>query len=1402
MSEALQPAVTPGAPPRAGGSAARTPREAAEPALLHQFFEQSARRWPDAVAVDLPPSGGRPRRTVTYGDLHRRSSAVARAVHQAVRRPGIVAILLSRATEDLYLAQLGVLRSGSAYVCLDPSFPDEQLAHILGDAAPALLVTDRAGHERAARAGYTGAVQRVDGPAEPPARAVIAPAAPPGLAYVIYTSGTTGKPKGVLVGHRGVVNLIRSDVAEFRLGPGDRVAQGSSPAYDSSVEEAWMAWACGATVVVMDDETARLGPDLVPWLRRERVTVLCPPPTLLRATACEDPRRELPDLRLLYVGGEALPADVAERWAPGRRMVNGYGPTECTVTCLRADVEPGKPVAIGKPVPGMRAWVLDERLQPVKPGEKGELCMSGPGLALGYHGKPELTAEKFPRHPRLGRLYRTGDLVHAEPDGTLFYHGRIDSQVKLRGYRIELEAIEASLARFPGVREAACRVQGEGAGQVIAAHLVPDGAMPDPAALKDHLRAALPAYMIPAVFGAADTLPRSAGGKLRRDDLPVLATGRRHAVKTAGTATEEFIADALREVFGTADIGADDDFFDDLGGSSLQAAMLISKLRANPLTEAIAVRDVYSARTVSGLAKLAAPALHDELDAVAAPSHGAIAVTAAQAAWLLAELAIAAPIGYLAVFVALPWLAERIGLVPLIVLLPIAALVAGFGWTPVAVFLAVRAKRVLIGKFEPTRVPVWSGFHLRLWIVRHLLRFVPWGTIAGTEFQNIALRSLGARIGKRVHIHRGVDVVQGGWDLLDLGDDATIAQDASLGLVQLSEGHLTIGRVTVAGGATVDVRAGMSPNTRLGRGSWLAALSSLPSGTAVPDGRRWDGVPAHDAGPAPRAPVPVVSGSMLSPFAHGLATIAARAAFAWLFALPFSAVMIALVLTFDVTYPSLLDALTRPWAHLEFLLVLAVATCLSLLVSVWCEALSARLLGRVGDGVISRWSLAYIRIGLKTNLVTTAGNWLSGGLFWPVWLRWAGMKVGRGCEISTIIDVVPELVEIGPDTFFADGIYLGGPRIQQGTVALAPVRLGHDTFLGNHAVIPAGQRLPPDILIGVCTVADDRVMQPGTSWFGHPPMLLPRREIVETDRALTHDPSFARVVTRVFWEWLRFALPVVPLAVMTAWFAGIAYVARTLPLPAVLFPGAAVVTLASAILPCLIVLALKWGLLGRVKPGVHPLWSCWCSRWDFLYVAWGVIASGVLSAFEGTLMLPLYLRRMGMTIGKRVVLGEGFAQVVDPDMLHFGDGATVSAMFQAHTFEDRVLKIDHVHVGAHSTLAHGTVPLYGAEIGEHAYVAPHSVIMKQEHLLPRLRYAGVPTKEQKAPSPRANPEPPTQPLRQARRVKADPVPPTQAFWQFDRTFAVPGEQPARQPRAAGRHRAGHSPHGRADVPIT
>jgi non-ribosomal peptide synthetase-like protein len=272
-------------------------------------------------------------------------------------------------------------------------------------------------------------------------------------------------------------------------------------------------------------------------------------------------------------------------------------------------------------------------------------------------------------------------------------------------------------------------------------------------------------------------------------------------------------------------------------------------------------------------------------------------------------------------------------------------------------------------------------------------------------------------------------------------------------------------------------------------------------------------------------------------------------------------------------------------------------------------------------------------------------------------------------------------------------------------------------FLGNHVVVPAGRSLPDNALLGVYTVANEAT-ESGGGWFGHPPFELPRREVIESTPDLTTKPSAARYLTRLFWNLLRFTLPIPPV-LAGLWWMRVASAAS----PAMICASG----LAAEAALCGLMLALKWGLLGKVRPGQHPLWACWCGRWEFFYCAWEQWARDGLQHLEGTLLLSWYLRAMGMRLGKRVVLGPGFSQVVDPDMLMVEDGATVSAMFQAHTFEDRVLKMDYIHVRRGATLGAASVPLYGSDIGAGAYVAPHSVVMKDEHLLPGVRYVGAPT---------------------------------------------------------------------------
>jgi len=1320
------------------------------PELLHEFFERAATRWPDHVAVDVPPGLGRPeRRTVTYAQLNQQANALATVLRQRTSGECVIAIQLPRTSEHLYVAQLAVLKAGAAYACIDPAFPDAQAEEILRDSNAIALLTDRAGAERAEACGLDPGLTidvvdwcRQDG-------LPFAPGGAPAwvtrqdLAYVIYTSGTTGRPKGVMIEHGSVANLVAADIDELDVSPADRVSQNSSSAYDSSVEEIWLGWAVGATLVVMDEDTARLGPDLVPWLQRERITVLCPPPTMLRAMGCADPSTALPDLRFVYVGGEALPRDVADRWAPGRLLINGWGPTECTVTAIRIEIRAGDPISIGRPLPGLQAFILDEQLELVPDGVKGELCIAGIGLARGYRHREALTAERFPHHPILGRIYRTGDLAAREPDGTFFYHGRIDGQVKIRGYRVELEAIETRLSECPGVREAACRVQEDGAGQTLVAFIVPERA--DAAPLADDLKAAirgvLPAYMVPSRFGVLQELPRTVGGKVNRTALPVLEAGGNGSGGADGsperpaaaprspieTRIEAAFRDILRR---TNQISIHDDFFSDLGGDSLHAAMLVSLLRDDPSTASVTVRDVYVAPTVARLARkvAAAPLQAASRDASTPRAEGRpVVATIVQLAWLTAGLLVLSPAVYLAVFRFAPAVVTRLGLGVSILVAPFLSMAALVIYTPLAALCAVVVKRVLIGKYEALTAPVWGGFYVRNWIVQRAVRTVPWRLLEATVFQQAVLRALGARIGARVHIHRGVNLLMGGWDLLDIGDDVTLSQDAALNIVDYEDGQVVLAPVSLGSGVTLETRAGVAGGAAMAPDSQLAALAYLPRGAVVPRGERWDGIPATPAGVAASRPSIADGSRQWSPAAHGTFMILARDGVAALRLLPLALLTVIATGIMGVDARHVVAWLNAPTIDASWLVPLLLVVLAASPLTLVLEIALMRALGRVPEGVIGRWSLAYIRVWLKTALVHKAGEWLSGTLFWPAWLRRAGMVVGRSCEISTILDVVPELVEIGAETFLADGIYIGGPFVHRGTVTLSRTSVGAGSFAGNSAVIPSGQHLPDGILVGVSTRADDSVMRPHTSWFGHPPFELVKREIIEVDRSLTHEPSWIRYINRTLWEAARSALPLGSVLVLLGWFNLLAAADESVAPATLLWGVMPLVMLGTGAAFCLLVLALKWALLGRVRPGVHPLWSCWCSRWDYFYVAWQVYARFPLSHLEGTLLLPWYLRAMGMQIGRQVVLGGGYSQVVDPDMLHFEDGATVCCQFQAHTFEDRVLKIDHVRIRRRASVGDAGVLLYGADVGEDTRVLPHSVIMKRERLLPGCTYAGCPT---------------------------------------------------------------------------
>ncbi|MCO4764065.1 MAG: amino acid adenylation domain-containing protein, partial [Myxococcales bacterium] len=1252
---------------------------------------------------------------------------------------------------------------GGAYTCIDPSLPDERRNQILTDAQPVAIVEpDRI----SLGAGSLGAGSLGDGSprGETPQRGI----QPSDLAYLIYTSGTSGRPKGVMIEHAGIANLVAADMDRFELCETDRVAQGSQVAYDSSVEEMWLAWSCGGAVVVLDDDAARLGPDLPDWLAAERITVLCPPPTQLRATGCTHP--DLPLLHLLYVGGEALTDDVVQAWAPGRRLENGYGPTECTVTVTRGRIHAGGDVHIGQPVRGHHAHILDEALEPVSPGEIGELCFSGVGLARGYLGAPGLTAQKFIQHPTLGRIYRTGDLGQWLPSGELACLGRLDAQVKVRGHRIELGEVETHLRAQPGVHAAVSAVQDEPGRETLVAFVVwQQGAVPTAAALAgqfDRLRHALqavvPSHMVPTRFGQLASLPvLKTSGKLDRKSLPRLTVAtpndrpevQRPKQTTlhrgqSGTLAHTILL-ALEDVLALPDqLTVDTDFFD-AGGHSLAAARLISSLRRRPETATLSVRDIYDAPTAAGLAKRlesaeasnkadAQPAIAAELAATESPRASRLqraAFTAAQASVLLLGLVTGAQVFWLTFFAVLPWLAGYVTPATIWLLSPLALGILALMWLPLSALLTRVGAAVLLGRFSPGVRPLWGSFHFRLWLVQRLAAGIPWAIVEGTVFKSWLLRVLGADVGERVYIERGVKLGGGGWHLLCLGDDVTIGRDAALRAIEFTGGGIVCGTIALGRGATLGTRAGLSPDTQMGDGAWLTSLSIAPAGTRMPAHTRWLGVPAATQSLCPPVPKVDAPRRQWRPWSHGIRTITA----AWLLATLSRALLFIAGLTL---LQAVSIATMAQWLQVPDHWTLTALTSLAAIIvfdigHVLTLAALARALPKPQPGVASLWSSTTLWAGLTDSLVQSASTRLSGSLLWPKWLRLAGMRIGKGSEVSTIIDVSPNLVDIGPGCFFADGIYLGGAIRRAGTATFGQVRFREGAFVGNHAVIEPGATLPAGSLVGVCTVADGELgiasesapeTRQGQSWFGHPPMRLPQREHVQVDRALTHSPSPIRRANRWCWELLRFALPAVPTAAFVL-ALGLAYQALTtvtaLPLHALALPATLVV---SAALPCMAVVTLKWSLLGRTKAGQHPLWSCWCSRWDFLYVAWAAWATPIVRGLEGTLLVNTWLRLFGVRIGEGVYLGGGASQVVDPDMLVIRDFTTMTGLFQAHTFEDRVLKTAPVVLEPGAYVAPGAVLMMGCEVGEGARVQAHSVVMKHERLPGRRTYNGAPVR--------------------------------------------------------------------------
>ncbi|MBA6436217.1 non-ribosomal peptide synthetase [Streptomyces sp. GMR22] len=561
---------------------------------LGELFDARAGLSPGAVAV--VGAGGE---EWSYAELGDRSDRVAGVLAaRGVGRGDLVAVVLERSV-DVVAVLLGVVKAGAGFVPVDPAYPVERIGWMVEDAGPVLVVCSE-GTRGLVPAGVECLVWD--------AADVVAESAPvvsvdvDDVAYVIYTSGSTGRPKGVAVTHRGLGNLAAAQIERFAVGADARVLQLASLSFDAAVSEMCMALLSGGALVMAGADRLPPKRSLSEVVAEFGVTHVTVPPSVLATV------EELPgSLRTLVVAGEVCPPGLVERWAPGRRMVNAYGPTEVTVCATMSGLlEPSGPVPIGGPIANTRVFVLDEFLRPVPEGVAGELYVAGPGLARGYLGRPGLTAERFVACPFTGgRMYRTGDLATWTADGELIFGGRADDQVKVRGFRVEPGEIEAVLAGHRSVGQVAVVVREDRPGDKrLVAYVVPDGDV-DTAGLREYVAERLPDHMVPAAVVALDALPVTVNGKLDRAALPAPdftdAGGRGPA-----TPTEEILCGLYREVLGLERVGAEVSFFT-IGGDSILAMKLIARIGAVLDTE-LNIGELFAAPTVAGVARLVAAA--------------------------------------------------------------------------------------------------------------------------------------------------------------------------------------------------------------------------------------------------------------------------------------------------------------------------------------------------------------------------------------------------------------------------------------------------------------------------------------------------------------------------------------------------------------------------------------------------------------------------------------------------------------------------------------------------------------------------------------------------------------------------------------------------------------------------
>lgn len=1261
-----------------------TPLHAPRTSTLVSLFSSVARAYPDRIAVAVGDD------EVTYAQLDAITDVVADRLRSVGAGSGeYVGIKIASGTLELYAGILAILKSGAAYVPVDADDPDERAVVIFETADVLAVLTDGFEIDVRRKKRITGS--DLTGASD---------------AWVIFTSGTTGAPKGVAVSHKAAVAFIRAEQCLWEVQPTDRVLAGLSISFDASCEEIWTAWSNGATLVPIPRSVVRSGLEMGPWMREHSVTVVSSVPTLAAMWGDD----VLEGVRLLILGGEALPEPLGHHLAQYCEVWNTYGPTEATVVSTAAPVRIGMPITIGFALNGWETALIDENGHLVNLGEPGELVIGG--IGLGRYLDPELDNERYAPLPQLGwdRAYRSGDVVRETPNGYAFV-GRRDDQVKIGGRRIELGEVDARLADCDSVIAAAATVQESASGnKVLVGYVVArTGVTLDTVAIRDQVASLLSGGIAPLVV-QVDSLPQKSSGKIDRKALPwppPISASDTEADDLG--ATGAWVAQCWRDQLGPIPLEPQSDFFH-LGGTSLSAARLVNALRER--FPAVAISDVYLHPQISDLAERL-DGMGEHGVEVRAPKPLDNSRRHLSALVHVIGLAIVMAVG------AVPWLVGILvyddivhepGLPTLSwwALIPIWLVV---GSLPGRMMLVAGLRRLLLNNVRPGRYRRHSWLSWRLWFLDSLAQVFHIDHLAGTPWAGRAARLAGFDIDPTAH----VETMPPPSAVLSIGARVTVEKEVDFRGWNMEGSELVVAPIVIEADARIAQRAMLNPGVRIGRGAEVEAGTVVCND--IGPGERWSGSPAVRVGDAgelwPERERIVMHGRANAVYGAALAfrelvpLISSAPALLW----------IALNMGASVGSDLANLLLAAPILGLVYFVVHAVVL-----------ALAIRLVGsRFDEGWHRNDSVSAAALWLCESLMADAMVSLFplfSSSFTRRWLRWCGIRVGRGTEVSTATGL-SHLISYGELCFSTDAVGFVTARSRGGWTEIRRIEIGDRSFLGNTCTVLGGTKIGDDCLIGLQTRSPLEVPN-GTTWFGTPAIEFPRAR-VQADTTRTLFPSRRLRALRRGFDLLRIGVPAVASGYLAAGSYGLIVVAAQVWGTAMMLVAAPVIALALGLAACALTIAMKWVLIGRYRVSTHPFFSTFVWRDELINSCQEMLAGKwLLSSALGTPVMNVYLRLMGAKVGADAYVAT--LAITEFDQVEIGESAAVNkaSCIQTHLFSDRVMQIGPSRLGAGSTIGPQSAVLLETSVGDDTHIGLGSVLMRGEELPDGTKWVGVP----------------------------------------------------------------------------